>query len=354
MAQRELRSNALDAYMDNIGRIPLMTPEEEIHLGKMVRRMMELKGLERPLTRQEKRELVMGERAKNRFVQANLRLVVYIVKRNNRRTSFLQTLDLIQECSIGLIRAVEMFDPQRGYKFSTYAYWWCRQAINRSYTAQERAIRRPVSVGEMAAKVEKIFQQETARLGRAPSLNELSKASGVKREELDLLATRGTHCVSLDALAKDDESSSFLEFLSDDSTPTADELFDSLDSHQDICRAMSALEFLNDQERHYVTRRYGLDGVEPAAFADLAKESGVSRERVRQITQFALMKMRLQISQQGGDDSTAESVDELAREVERKRRRTPRKCDQIDQQVLQEAREAWSSPALQSAESLCA
>jgi RNA polymerase primary sigma factor len=349
MAQRELRSNALDAYMDSIGRIPLMTPEEEIHLGKLVRRMMELKKLDRPLTRQEKREVVLGERAKNRFVQANLRLVVYIVKRNNRKTSFLQTLDLIQECSIGLIRAVEMFDPQRGYKFSTYAYWWCRQAISRTYTAQERAIRRPVSVGEMAAKVEKVFQQESARLGRAPDLNELAKAAGVKRQELDLLATRGTHCVSLDALAHGDESSSFLEFLRDESIPTADDLFDALDSDQGIRKAMSALEFLNDQERHYVTRRYGLDGEEPAAFADLAKESGVTRERVRQITQFALMKMRLQMTQKAGDAATAEAVDELAKEVERKRRRTPRKCDQIDPQVLQEAREAWSSPALQSA-----
>ena len=349
MAQRETRSSALDAYLDNIGKIPLMTPQEEIHMGKLVRRMMDLKALDRPLTRKEKREVVLGERAKNRFVQANLRLVVYIVKRNNRRTSFLQTLDLIQECSIGLIRAVEMFDPKRGYKFSTYAYWWCRQAISRTYTSQERAIRRPVSVGEMAAKVEKVFHQETARLGRAPNLDELSEAAGVKREELDLLATRGSHCISLDTLTKEDETSSFLEFLSDDSAPTADDLFNSLDSDQDVRRAMSALEFLNDQERHYVTRRYGLDGGEPAAFADLAKESGVTRERVRQVTQFALMKMRLQMTKQAGHEATAEEVDELAKEVERKRRRTPRKCDQIDPQVLQEAREAWSSPALQSA-----
>jgi RNA polymerase primary sigma factor len=349
MAQREMRSSALDAYLNNIGKIPLMTPEEEIHMGKLVRRMMDLKELDRPLTRQEKREMVLGERAKNRFVQANLRLVVYIVNRNNRRTSFLHTLDLIQECSIGLIRAVEMFDPKRGYKFSTYAYWWCRQAINRTYTSQERAIRRPVSVGEMAAKVEKVFHQETARLGRAPDINELAEAAGVKRKELDLLATRGSHCVSLDALAKDDESSSFLEFLSDDTAPTADDLFDALDSDRDVLLAMSALEFLNDQERHYVTRRYGLDGGDPAGFADLAKESGVTRERVRQVTQFALMKMRLQMTQKAGESATAEEVDELAREVERKRKRTPRKCDQIDPQVLQEAKEAWSSPALQSA-----
>lgn len=349
MARRELSTNALDAYMENIGRIPLMTPEEEIHLGKVVRRMMVLKGLERPLTSKEKREVVMGERAKNRFVQANLRLVVYIVKRSNRKSSFLDMLDLIQECTIGLIRAVEMFDPQRGYKFSTYAYWWCRQAINRTYTAQERAIRRPVSVGEMAAKVEKIFQQESYRLGRAPTLEELSKASGVKRQELELLATRGTHCLSLDAMVFDEDSNSILDVLPDDKSPSADEVLEALDDGNDIRAAMGALHILTDQERHYVIRRYGLDGGEPAAFADLAKEASVTRERVRQVTQMALTKLRLHMSRKPGDEPTAEEVAEQAKAVERKRRRGPRKCDQIDPVVLEEARKAWSSPVLQSA-----
>ena len=349
MAQRELRTNALDAYMDNIGRIPMMTPEEEIHLGKIVRRMMDLKELERPLTRQEKREVMQGERAKNRFVQANLRLVVYIVKRNNRRTSFLDTLDLIQECTIGLIRAVEMFDPQRGYKFSTYAYWWCRQAINRCYTAQERAIRRPVSVGEMAAKVEKAMHELATRLGRTPDLNELAEATGVKRKELELLFTRGAHCVSLDALAAGDDSTPILELLPDESGHGPEETLEALENDNELRRLTGALHILSDQERHYVIRRYGLDGEEPAAFTDIAKNASVTRQRVCQITQMALTKMRLYMNRQPGDDSTAEAVVEEAKVVERKRRRALQKCSQIDPQVLQEAREAWSSPALQSA-----
>ena len=349
MAQRELRTNSLDAYMDSIGRIPLMTPEEEIHLGKIVRRMMDLKELERPLTRQEKRELVMGERAKNRFVQANLRLVVYIVKRNNRKTRFLDTLDLIQECTLGLIRAVEMFDPQRGYKFSTYAYWWCRQAINRSYTAQERAIRRPVSVGEMAAKVEKAMHELTARLGRTPDLNELAQVTGVKRKELELLFTRGTHCLSLDVLAAGDDSTPILELLPDERGHGPEETLEALENDNEHRRLTGALHILNDQERHYVIRRYGLDGEEPAAFTDLAKDASITRERVRQITQMALTKLRLHMTRGPGEDATAESVVEEAKAVERKRRRALRKCDQVDPQVVQEAREAWSSPALQSA-----
>lgn len=351
MARRDVSTSAMDAYMDNIGKIPLMTPEEEILLGKQVRRMMDLKKLDRELTRKEKREVLMGERAKNRFVQANLRLVVYIVRRNNRRSSFLEHLDLIQECTIGLIRAVEMFDPQRGYKFSTYAYWWCRQAINRTYTAQDRAIRRPVSVGEMAAKVEKIFNVETERLGRAPTLDELSEASGIKRSELELLATRGSHCVSLDVLAAGDNSSTFLEILPDDRNPSGDELLEEMDLSTDIERMMSQLHRLTAQERRFVIRRYGLDGGEPAILASLGKEMGVTRERARQVIAAALVKLRLYMadSQEQEHEQIIEPPAAPPKATRRSRKPVPRKCDLIDPEVLREAREAWSSPALQSA-----
>jgi len=339
-------NSALDAYMDSIGRIPLMTPEEEIHLGKQVRRMMELRDSGRELTRQEKREVWRGERAKNRFVQANLRLVVYIVKHNNRKTSFLEMIDFVQECSIGLIRAVELFDPKRGYKFSTYAYWWCRQAINRSYTAQERAIRRPVSVDEQASKVEKALQLETVRLGRAPTLDELSATTGVKRSELELMATRGLHCVSLDSLAGDKETSTFLDMLRDDSLPTQDELMETFDLCTDLERLNAALPQLSEQERMFVTRRYGLDGKDSISWKDLGKEAHLSRERVRQVTQRALSRLRYHMTHTP-EPTIEEPVEQtIERVVEAP---VIRKCDVIDPGVLQEAREAWSSPALLSA-----
>lgn len=346
IARRSSNTSALDSFMDSIGKIPLMTPEEEIQLGKQVRRMMELRDSGRELTRLEKREVLKGERAKNRFVQANLRLVVYIVKRNNRRTSFLEMVDLVQECSIGLIRAVELFDPKRGYKFSTYAYWWCRQAINRSYTAQERAIRRPVSVAELASKVEKVLHQETARLGRAPTFDELSAVTGVKRSELELMATRGTHCVSLDSLAGDQETSTFLELLRDDNLPTQDELLETFDLQSDLQLLMEALPKLSEQERLFVTRRFGLDGDEPVSWKDLGKEVHLSRERVRQITQTALSKIRFHMTHRPEptvEPPIEEPVEQVVEEP------VIRKCEQVDPVVLQEAREAWSSPALLSA-----
>ena len=341
-SRRSTSTSAMDAFMDNIGKIPLMTPEEEIHLGKQVRRMMELRNSGRELTRLEKREVLKGERAKNRFVQANLRLVVYIVKRSNRRTSFLEMVDLVQECSIGLIRAVELFDPKRGYKFSTYAYWWCRQAINRSYTAQERAIRRPVSVAELASKVEKVLHQETSRLGRAPTLDELSAVTGVKRSELELMATRGTHCVSLDSLAGEQEVSTFLELLRDDNLPTPDELLETFDLQNNLELLLGALSKLSEQERHFVTRRFGLDGEEPLSWKDLGKEVHLSRERVRQITQTALTKLRYHMTHKP-EPIVEAPIEEVVEEP------VVRICDQIDPLVLQEAREAWSSPALLSA-----
>lgn len=341
-SKRSSNSSAMDSFMDSIGRIPLMTPEEEIHLGKQVRRMMELRDSGRELTPKEKREVVRGVRAKNRFVQANLRLVVYIVKRSNRKTSFLEMVDLVQECSIGLIRAVELFDPKRGYKFSTYAYWWCRQAINRSYSAQERAIRRPVSVGEMASKVEKVLHQETVRLGRAPSLDELSALTGVKRSELELMATRGTHCLSLDKLAGEKEDNAVLDMIKDDNLPTQDEFLESLDLQDDLGLLMDALPKLSDEERCFVTRRFGLDGRDPASWNDLGKEVHLSRERVRQITQLALGKLRYYMTHKH-EPNVEEPTEEVVEAP------VIRKCDQIDPEVLEAARAAWSSPVLQSA-----
>lgn len=342
MAQRT-NNSALDAYMEAVGRIPMLTPQEEIHLGKMVKRLMVLKKLDRPLTRKEKGEVIRGERAKARFIQANLRLVVYIAARGNRKGSFLESLDLIQEATIGLIRAVEMFDPARGYKFSTYAYWWCRQAISRSRAFQERAIRRPSSVNEMASKVQKVAQQKASELGRQLSLDELAEATGVKRSELELLSTRGSHCVSLDLMACNSETSStYLELLKDENLPTVDENYEALDTSHQIERMLAGLPELSELERNFVVRRYGLDGNEPASYADLAREIKVSRERARQITATALSKLRYHLSHTPERTVTSapvgvvEAIPELP---------APRACDQIDPEVLEAAREAWATPA---------
>ena len=332
--------------MEAVGRIPMLTPQEEIHLGKMVKRLMVLKKLDRPLTRKEKGEVIRGERAKARFIQANLRLVVYIAARNNRRDSFLESLDLIQEATIGLIRAVEMFDPARGYKFSTYAYWWCRQAISRSRAFQERAIRRPSSVSEMASKVQKVAQQKASELGRQPSLDELAEATGVRRSELELLGTRGAHCVSLDLMACHSETSStYLELLRDDSQPTVDEAYEALDANHQIERMLAGMSELSDLEREFVTRRYGLDGNEPVSYAELARKIKVSRERARQITATALSKLRYQMTHTPESAVGVAPLQVVEQLPAPPKPPAVRRCDLINPEVLEAAREAWAAPA---------
>lgn len=311
MARLDTNCSAMDAYLHNIGRIPLLTKEEEIHLGRSVQRMVYLKeeSTKRPLTRKEKQDIQRGERAKQRFVQANLRLVVHVVKKGARYYGFVEKMDLIQECTIGLMRAVDKFDPQRGYKFSTYAYWWCRQAIQRSYHAHEHAIRRPTSVCEMSARVAKLLSQETQRLGRTPTLSELSEVSGVAQEELELLATRGSACVGLDTLTGDEDSSTYVEMLRDEDCPTADEIFAAMDRQEYLQMALEHLDKLDDRERRYVTSFFGLGGCKERTFTDMGKEDGVSRENVRRVTRQAIDKLRTHMNLESFGN-TSELLDE--------------------------------------------
>jgi RNA polymerase primary sigma factor len=291
---REHERNAVDRYLDDIGREPLMTAEEEIRLGRIVQQSRELAQLERPLTKDEQRLMRRADKAKQRFIRANLRLVVYIAKKYQARTVFLDMLDLIQEASIGLMRSVEMFDPERGYKFSTYAYWWIRQAITRGINSQEYTIKRPTSVGEMAGRLTKISQQEMQRLNRTPTLSELAEAAEVKPSEIELLMQRGCACLSLDAPVQGCETSDLGDLVSDPNAPDSEESDIALDLAIKRDQLEAAMTRLTKQERDFLTRRYGLVDQKQWTYADLGREAGVSRERVRQITEKAIVKLRYQ------------------------------------------------------------
>lgn len=301
--------SAMARYLDDICKHPLMTPAEEIEQGKLVRAAAELVGLERPLTAQERVAVRRGERAKRRFVEANLRLVVSAAKRYyGMNLKFHDLLDLVQEGSIGLMRATEMFDPARGYKFSTYSYWWIRQAMTRAISQKERLVRLPHSVAEKAQKMNRVARDEAQRLGRVPTRAELAVALELSSEEIELLLVRGGTVLSLDAVLNDDDSSgSLMDLVADPG---------SLDSDGDDMRLqmaingptlMGCLAQLEERERIAVIRRFGLEGDPEETMSEIAKGFGVSRERVRQILDKAQRKMRLYLSQASSDPISAPS-----------------------------------------------
>jgi RNA polymerase primary sigma factor len=301
--------SALDFYLNSLERYPLLTPAEEIELGRLVQRGQALKQLDRPLTKAEKVVAKRALRAKQRFIEANMRLVVFIAKKYQKRVTHLDMLDLIQEGTLGLVRGVEKFDPSRGYKFSTYAYWWIRQALNRTITTQEFLIRRPTTVGELAQKVPKTVQRLMTELGRTPTTPELAAALEVRVEELETFLQRGQQMMSLDC-SRPDSSGNMMsqlgDLIADPTTIDQEAIDDEMTLAMQLPVLQQGLSKLTDQERFFLSHRYGLDGAEIRTLADLGKQHGVSRERVRQITEKALRRLRYYLSYQRLDPITEE------------------------------------------------
>ena len=220
--QRRRSSDPVSWYLATIGRIPLLTPAEEIELGNQVQKMMELtedgsKSFdESALTTQQRRMIRIGRRAKERMMKANLRLVVSVAKKYQGKG--LELLDLIQEGSLGLERAVEKFDPTRGYKFSTYAFWWIRQSMTRAIACQSRTIRLPVHLSERLTTIRKVSLDLAHKLGAMPSRVEIAEAMDIPLDELDSLLRQALTTSSLDAPVNGEEGRSFLGDLIADSS----------------------------------------------------------------------------------------------------------------------------------------
>jgi RNA polymerase primary sigma factor len=288
-SSRRRSSDPITWYLATIGREPLLTPAEEIELGNQVQTMMRLlEEGERDYTDLEKKLLRIGKRSKQRMMKANLRLVVSVAKKYQGKG--LELLDLIQEGSLGLERAVEKFDPTRGYKFSTYAFWWIRQSMTRAIACQSRTIRLPVHLSERLSAIRKVSLDLAHKLGAMPSRQEIAEAMAMPIDELDGLLRQALTTSSLDAPVNGDEGRSFLGDLIADSSN--EEPLDRVERgiHQEQLGRW--LSHLSDQERQVLHLRFGLEGEERHTLAEIGRQLDVSRERVRQVELKALRKLR--------------------------------------------------------------
>jgi len=290
-----LSADSIGWYLGTIGRVPLLTAAEEIELAHHVQAGKQLQALEaQHRTAQQNRRIRMGQRARDRMMAANLRLVVSVAKKYQNQG--LELLDLVQEGAIGLERAVDKFDPAMGYKFSTYAYWWIRQGMTRAIDNSARTIRLPIHISEKLSKMRRISRELSHRLGRQPNRLELAHALGTTPEELEELMAQTAPCASLDAHARGEEDRSTLgELIAD---PASNEHLDSMDRHLQKEHLGTWLAQLNDREQKILKLRFGLEGSEPLTLAEIGRQINVSRERVRQLEAKAILKLRLMSSMQ--------------------------------------------------------
>ncbi len=292
--QRRRSSDPVSWYLATIGRIPLLTPAEEIELGNQVQAMMQLTEDgsrdfdDSGLSTQQRRTIRIGRRAKERMMKANLRLVVSVAKKYQGKG--LELLDLIQEGSLGLERAVEKFDPTRGYKFSTYAFWWIRQSMTRAIACQSRTIRLPVHLSERLTTIRKVSLDLAHKLGAMPSRVEIAEAMDIPLDELDSLLRQALTTSSLDAPVNGEEGRSFLgDLIADSSLEEPLDMVEQRIHHEQLGRWLS---HLSEQEQHVLRLRFGLEGNERHTLAEIGRLMEVSRERVRQVELKALRKLR--------------------------------------------------------------
>ena len=275
------------------GRAPLMTVEEEIECGRRVQAMMPL--LEKPtetLTRKEKQTIRRGRRARDRFVTGNMRMVASIARKYMHLANHMQFSDLCQEGAVGLARAAEKFDPARGYKFSTYSYWWIRQSINRSIAEKERMIRIPSNVVDQIASVRRHQETTIQATGLEPTLDESLEHAKLKREQWEaaIIPYFGWASTDKGIGHADGDVTSILDIIAD---PKSEEALEKEMLRIPYQAVLSALERIPQPSQQMVRHFYGIDGAERMNLRELGSKFHVSREAVRQRINKATLSLRM-------------------------------------------------------------
>ncbi|SCG67326.1 RNA polymerase, sigma 70 subunit, RpoD [Micromonospora echinaurantiaca] len=297
-AELTASADSVRAYLKQIGKVPLLNAEQEVELAKRIEaglyaaeRLRAADEGEEKLTRDMQRDLLWisrdGERAKNHLLEANLRLVVSLAKRYTGRG--MAFLDLIQEGNLGLIRAVEKFDYTKGYKFSTYATWWIRQAITRAMADQARTIRIPVHMVEVINKLGRIQRELLQDLGREPTPEELAKEMDITPEKVLEIQQYAREPISLDQTIGDEGDSQLGDFIEDSEAVVAVDAV-SFSLLQD--QLQQVLQTLSEREAGVVRLRFGLTDGQPRTLDEIGQVYGVTRERIRQIESKTMSKLR--------------------------------------------------------------
>ncbi len=293
-------------YLREIGRYPLLTQEQEVTYGQQVQRLVQALGQRRELAEELghepsdaewaeatalsegtlRRMIREGEKAKQRLVEGNLRLVVAIAKKYQKLN--MEMLDLLQEGGIGLQRAAEKFDPSKGYRFSTYAYWWIRQAMTRAISEQSRTIRVPIHIAEKLVKIKKTKRQLSVSLGRPATLVEIGEVLGMTPQQIRDCLAQSRQPISLDVKVGVEQTTELVELLQDDGQ-TPDEYVTRSCLSEDLAHW---LEDLNPQQQQVLRLRYGLANAQPMTLQQVSEILKITRARVGQIEKAAIQYLR--------------------------------------------------------------
>jgi RNA polymerase primary sigma factor len=292
--QTSVMGDSVHTYLKSIGRTSLLTAEQEVDLAKRIEaglfaehKLETDKGLSKSYRRDLEAVAQDGRRAKAHMLEANLRLVVSVAKKYSDRG--LSLLDVVQEGNLGLIRAVEKFDYTKGYKFSTYAMWWIRQAIQRGFADSARTIRLPVHVLEMLSKLSRVERDMHQRLGREPTPEELAVELDRTPDQIEELLRTSRQPISLDSTIGEDGETSIGDLIEDIDAPEASEL---VDRQLMADQLRHALDALTPREATIMAMRFGLYDGNPHTLDEIGKALGLTRERIRQLEKQSLSKLR--------------------------------------------------------------